>query len=164
MDQQVLFEDRFLESFVGSIVTDPAIAIVELVANCWDAYATEVKIGWPNRDLDKMFVIADNGIGMTRREFESRWRTLAYDRSRTQGTRTNPPAELAHLAPRSVFGRYGKGRFASFCFARNYLVTSTKDGNRFTYRVSADITNPFKLELVREELKVSGHGTTITGE
>jgi len=164
MDQQVLFEDRFLESFVGSIVTDPAIAIVELVANCWDAYATEVKIGWPNRDLDKMFVIADNGIGMTRREFESRWRTLAYDRSRTQGTRTNPPAELVHLPPRSVFGRYGKGRFASFCFARNYLVTSTKDGNRFTYRVSADITNPFKLELVREELKVSGHGTTITGE
>lgn len=57
MDQQVLFEDRFLESFVGSIVTDPAIAIVELVANCWDAYATEVKIGWSNRDLDKMFFI-----------------------------------------------------------------------------------------------------------
>ena len=108
MNQQVLFEDRFLENFVGSIVTDPAIAIVELVANCWDAYATEVKIGWPNRDLDRMFVIADNGIGMTRREFESRWCTLAYDRRRTQGRRTDPPAELAHLPARSIFGRYGK--------------------------------------------------------
>jgi hypothetical protein len=38
------FDERFLESYAGSIITDPATAIVELVANCWDAYATEVSI------------------------------------------------------------------------------------------------------------------------
>ena len=47
MEQRtLLYDERFLESYAGAIITDPATAIVELVANCWDAYATEVSISW----------------------------------------------------------------------------------------------------------------------
>lgn len=46
--EEIFYEDRFLESWAGSIITNPSTAIVELVANCWDAYATEVKIDWPD--------------------------------------------------------------------------------------------------------------------
>ncbi len=35
----LLYDERFLENHAGAIITDPATAIVELVANCWDAYA-----------------------------------------------------------------------------------------------------------------------------
>lgn len=42
--QDLFFETRFLDSYAGSIMTEPATAIVELVANGWDAYATEVEI------------------------------------------------------------------------------------------------------------------------
>ena len=64
------YEDRFLESWVGSIITNPTTAIVELVANCWDAYATEVKINWPDPTAQKQFSISDDGQGMTREEFQ----------------------------------------------------------------------------------------------
>jgi hypothetical protein len=38
MEQRtLLYDERFLESYAGSIITVPATAIVELVANCWDA-------------------------------------------------------------------------------------------------------------------------------
>jgi hypothetical protein len=44
----LLYDERFLESYAGAIITDPATAIMKLVANCWDAYATKVLIVWPD--------------------------------------------------------------------------------------------------------------------
>jgi DNA mismatch repair ATPase MutL len=77
---QLLFDQRFLGRYAGPLMSDPATAIVELVANCWDAYATRVDIQWPNREARTKFSIADNGHGMTREEFITRWHTLDYDR------------------------------------------------------------------------------------
>ncbi len=62
----MFYEDRFLESWAGSIITNPSTAIVELVANCWDSYATEVNISWPDPKKNKQFSISDNGKGMTK--------------------------------------------------------------------------------------------------
>ena len=33
--QGTLFDERFLERYAGAIISDPEIAIVELVANAW---------------------------------------------------------------------------------------------------------------------------------
>lgn len=164
MDQELLFyEDRFLESWAGSIITNPTIAIVELVANCWDAYATEVKITWPDTAAERQFSISDNGLGMTREEFQYIWRAMSYDRVSRYGTTTNPPADVQGL-PRPVFGKNGKGRFASFCFASEYHVTSKKNGGQFKYRVYRTPNKPLVLEeLEFTENGVQGHGTTIEG-
>ena len=44
----VLYDQRFLESHAGSqILHEPKTAIVELIANAWDAGATDVKIASP---------------------------------------------------------------------------------------------------------------------
>ena len=130
MEQELLFyEDRFLESWAGSIITNPTTAIVELVANCWDAYSTEVKIFWPDVKSDRTFTIKDNGIGMTREDFQYIWRAMSYDRIAKFGHTTNPPPDVQGL-PRPVFGKNGKGRFASFCFAKEYLITSRKNGQQ----------------------------------
>jgi len=61
--EELFYEGRFLESWVGSIITNPTTAIVELVANCWDAYATEVKITWPDPTTQKQYSISDDGQG-----------------------------------------------------------------------------------------------------
>ena len=86
MQQGVLFAERFLDKFVGTaILSDPKVAIMELVANAWDAGATKVEIIWPNRNDGMHFSIEDNGVGMTEGEITRRWRTLAYDRISHQG-------------------------------------------------------------------------------
>lgn len=164
MDQRtLLYDERFLESYAGAIITDPATAIVELVANCWDAYATEVKITWPDVQLEKQFKISDNGHGMTREEFQHIWRTIAYNRLSSGGNTTAPPEDVQGL-PRLVFGKNGKGRFANFCFTSEYLITSKKDGQEFVCRVHRTSTDPLVLEEISFKDKgVVGHGTEIVG-
>ncbi|MEN5250604.1 ATP-binding protein [Alcaligenes aquatilis] len=162
--EDLFYEDRFLESWAGSIITNPSTAIVELVANCWDAYATEVSISWPDPTTKKQFSITDNGKGMTRAEFDYIWRAMSYNRIAKGGDTTAPPPGVVGI-PRLVFGKNGKGRFASFCLATSYQITSIKDGQKFVYKVSRTPSKPLITELVEfVEKGVEGHGTTITGE
>ena len=60
-----LFGEGFLQDHAGHIITDARIALIELIANAYDAGATCVKISWPS-DLGQPFVIKDNGAGMTK--------------------------------------------------------------------------------------------------
>ena len=66
---QLLFDERFLERHAGSIIAEPSVAIVELVANAWDTWATEVNIVWPDRGSGTELSIRDNGKGMTEAQF-----------------------------------------------------------------------------------------------
>jgi Histidine kinase-, DNA gyrase B-, and HSP90-like ATPase len=164
MEQKtLLYDQRFLESYAGAIITDPATAVVELVANCWDAYATEVKVTWPDVQSRRQFKIEDNGHGMTREEFQHIWRTIAYNRLSHGGNTTAPPFDVQG-SPRFVFGKNGKGRFASFCFATEYLVKSKKNGQEFVCRVHRTSTDPLVLEEISFKSEgVIGHGTEIVG-
>ena len=164
MEQQsLLYDERFLESYAGSIMSDPGTAIMELVANCWDAYATQVKVVWPDTASQRPFKISDNGKGMTHAEFHHIWRTIAYNRIAAGGPTSKPPDDIRGQ-PRLVFGKNGKGRFASFCFAQEYTIQSRKDGQEFVYRVSRTATNPLVLEQVSfTPTGVEGHGTEIVG-
>ncbi|HEY9403399.1 MAG TPA: ATP-binding protein [Pyrinomonadaceae bacterium] len=65
------FGDNFLANHAGRIMSEPKIAIVELVANCWDAGADTVEIEWPLK-RETVLSIRDNGTGMTRLEFIER--------------------------------------------------------------------------------------------
>ena len=73
------FADRFLQDHAGQIISEPRTAILELIANSYDAGATQIDIVWPTEKGEKLSV-TDNGIGMTKAEFEKRWKTLCYDR------------------------------------------------------------------------------------
>lgn len=162
MSQGVLFFDRrFMPRYVGSIVRDPAVAIVELVANAWDAYATKVEIVWPDRSSGQTFSIRDNGQGMTEAEFERRWCTLDYNRLEDQGDRVSPPEDEPTCAPRPTYGRNGRGRHAAFFFSDPYEVTTWRNGERLTYRMSMGTTVPIERELVSRATGVDGHGTEI---
>jgi hypothetical protein len=58
MSDDVLFGEKFLTRYASQIIADPATAIVELVANAWDAHETRVDITWP--DGKWAFTIRDN--------------------------------------------------------------------------------------------------------
>jgi Histidine kinase-, DNA gyrase B-, and HSP90-like ATPase len=107
--QGVLFDVRFLDRHAGAIMTDTAVAVVELVANTWDACASEVTITWPNPNTGTRFSIVDNGKGVTAEMFERRWRQLDYNRLAEEGDKVDPPVELKDFGPRRTYGRNGRG-------------------------------------------------------
>lgn len=78
------FEKDFIERTYASIVSDMSIAFSELVANSWDAGATLVSITLPSKG-NNLITIEDNGSGMTDKEFQQRWMTIAYNRVAHQG-------------------------------------------------------------------------------
>jgi hypothetical protein len=159
MEQQLLFDPRFLEQYTGrTLLHDPVTAVVELVANGWDAGATRVAIDWPQASGDVLRV-SDNGEGMTEEQFRRRWLTLAYDRVKEQGD-TVGVVGRPDLAIRAVFGRNGIGRFAAFCFGSEYLVTTAAEGRRVTYAVRRGLEMPIVLEK-RNQAKATESGTVI---
>jgi len=131
--QGTLFDERFLGRYAGAIMSDPTTALVELVANAWDAYATKVEIQWPDRETGTAFRIEGNGLGMTADEFEIRWRTLDYNRLSYQGATVMPP-EGVQGGPRPVYGRNGKGRHAAFYFSSPYRVRTGRVASRRSTR------------------------------
>ncbi len=162
--QTTLFDKRFLGKHAGQIMSDPTTALVELVANSWDAYATRVSIEWPNKDSRTPFRIIDDGKGMTRQQFEKRWCTLDYNRAEYQGSKANPPSELTDALPRQVYGQNGRGRHAAFLFSSPYTVRTWRDGMEVTFRVSQGDSTPIVIDLINERDDIPGHGTEIIGE
>lgn len=156
------FGDNFLFAHAGRIMSDPRIALVELVANCWDAGADRVDIQWPDEN-GGILSVSDNGTGMTREEFISRWRELNYNRLLYQGPYVDfPPGVRRH--PRISFGRNGIGRHAMFCFSDEYYVDTKKGGilTRAHIKRTSGIT-PFNIEFEKDE-QTTEHGTRIYTE
>ncbi len=157
----ILFDERFLDLHAGSIISDTSVAIVELVANAWDAYATNVEITWPNQQTETPFSIVDNGKGMTPAQFDKRWRKIDYNKLAEEGGQSDPPSELKGHAPRKAYGRNGRGRHAGFRFSDPYRVRTWRDGTETTYEVRRGTTQPFDVRPVNARSGISGHGTEI---
>ncbi len=142
------FGPGFLKDHAGKILTDPKIAIIEIIANCWDAGADLVDITWPDTMGDEI-TISDNGIGMTYDEFSERWNELSYNRRDKQGVDVIfPPGN--QKSSRKAFGRNGKGRHGMFCFDNEYFIYVTKNGEQNVFRVyrSNDIQAPYSISHV----------------
>lgn len=160
--QTTLFADGFLESFAGKIIESRKIAIIELVANAWDAGATEVEIKYPIEDEDGFFIL-DNGHGMTKNEFNIRFRTLSYNRTQHQSRHAEIPIDNKDkIAVRPVFGRNGKGRLGGFSFGETFTVSTWKKGLMNTFKVSKDSTNNLaSFQQIESDVPKEGHGTKI---
>lgn len=95
----------------------PAV-LTEVVANAWDADATEVRI-----DIDDdQISISDNGHGMTRDQIQERYLRVGYRRRLSAETAVSP-----HFK-RPVMGRKGLGKLAVFSIAKEVELHSVADG------------------------------------
>ena len=130
------FEKDFIERTYSSIVSDMSIAFSELVANSWDAGATLVSITLPEKK-GQSIVIEDNGSGMTDKEFQQRWMTIAYNRVAHQGQYIEYNSSNGK-AKRLAYGRNGVGRHSMLCFDSQYQVETWRDGKCNTYKISVD--------------------------
>ena len=143
---ETLYDQRFIEDYLGSkMSSDVVTAIVELIANAWDAGARKVTIEWPTDQCER-FSITDDGHGLTAVEFSQRWTQLSYNRLSGQGSEVEIPVDNNISNKRMAYGRNGKGRFSAFCFADGAYYVETKKANEhscFEVKISAG-SQPFK--------------------
>lgn len=159
MDEQIglQFDNRFMERHAGAVIKDPLTAVVELLANAWDAGARTVRVTWPTETV--AFSIIDDGVGMTPVQFRERWTTIDYDRRSNQGLRVEFPPGV-DLPPRAVFGRNGRGRHAPMCFAESYTVTTRSEGIQSAREVRRGTERPLEFTPLGER-PTATTGTTI---
>lgn len=150
-----LYEEDYILRSLGSIVNQPDIALTELVANAWDAGASNVNIFIPD-EKGQILYIEDNGIGMSESEFQNHWMRLRYNRLKEQGRKVIFPNGTN--GNRYAFGRNGVGRHGLFCFGSEYKVITSKDGKKLTLIVKPNVNSqPFAVVEKSEE------STTETG-
>lgn len=101
-------------------------AISELFKNAHDAYASRVEIDYYRSD--GLFVLRDDGIGMTSDDFVSRWLTIGTE---SKFDPTQLPPRDPNMGERPMLGEKGIGRLAIATIGAQVLVLTrakTSDG------------------------------------
>jgi signal transduction histidine kinase len=94
-------------------------AISELFKNAHDAYADRVEVDFFR--WNQLFVLRDDGIGMTRDDFQERWLTLGTE-SKVGSTSLRPPGAIPGKRKRPLLGEKGIGRLAIAVIGPQVLV------------------------------------------
>jgi len=154
------FDEGFLEDYAGSLITNPEVALVELVANSWDAGATKVEIKWPS-EIGGDFEILDNGTGMSKEKFLKIWPKLNYNRVKNEGSVVKFPEKNMNIN-RPAYGRNGKGRHSLFCFSDDYIIETWQKSQSIIFQVRKTTGNTiFEFNPIKEYEK-EGNGTKLS--
>lgn len=94
-------------------------AISELFKNAHDAYARNVEVDYFRED--RLFVLRDDGLGMTREDFEQRWLTLGTESKLGSSSLARPPRDPSQ-PQRQIQGEKGIGRLAIAVIGPQVLV------------------------------------------
>lgn len=105
---------------VGLYSSTPA-ALTELVANAWDADASEVQITISKGD--QSILIEDDGHGMNAAAIKNKFLNVGYSRRRQ-----SPNGNKSDSGGRRVMGRKGIGKLSMFALADLVKVTSQAAG------------------------------------
>ena len=119
-------------------------AINELFKNAHDAYADNVDVDYLRKE--KLFILRDNGLGMTRDDFESRWLTLGTE-SKFQNSKTAPPPIDPNKDLRPVMGEKGIGRLAIASIGSQVLILTRAKREDKNHKIVAAFINWSVFEL-----------------
>jgi hypothetical protein len=113
---------RTLEHLGTQMYKRRDVALAELVANAWDAGATQVNISIPVPDqyspVASEITVVDNGLGMSADQVDTEY--LVIGRNRRASGQAAP-------AQRKIMGRKGVGKLAGFGLGRRMMVTTWQD-------------------------------------
>jgi len=114
---------RAFSAFGADLVTNDAVAITELIKNCYDAFAFNVEVKFGRFKSGSYFIdIKDDGLGMTRDIIKTAWAVIA-----TPYKQKNPIVRRNGFV-RRVSGNKGLGRFsAARLGSKLTMITKSKD-------------------------------------
>ncbi len=122
-----------LDHLGANLYSDVPPVLAEVVANSWDADASEVDI---DIDVDRgKITITDNGHGMTLNDMNNKYLTVGY-RRRHDDEKQNM-IQTAEYG-RRVMGRKGIGKLSLFSIADTVEVQSVKGAEKNGFVMSAE--------------------------
>ena len=139
-------------------------ALAELVANAYDADASEVRIDLYDNDVEnKKIVVTDNGIGMSFEDVKDKFLVIGRKRRDTDSKRVTDKGRV-------ITGRKGIGKLALFGLGNNIEIKTSIDGETketdFILNWQAILnekTGEYSPKTILSEKKdIHYHGTIIT--
>lgn len=143
-----------IKSIVGKdLITDPYVAIFELVKNSYDARAENVVVSFnTDSDLGPHIVIRDDGTGMSKDDIQDKWLYLAYsDKSEGQSIKGR-----VHVGSKGI-GRFSSDRLGS----KLELTTKVKvEGHENKLKVNwSDFEKSLSTRFEKVDLRYSSKVT-----
>ena len=135
--------------------------IAELVANTYDADATEVKI-YLNDTGDKEITIEDNGHGMSYDEINPKFLKIGRNRRKTE------KSQKSESGKRFVTGKKGIGKLSFFGITSVIDVETVRDSTLNAFRMdlgrlkeASDKNEPYKPEIITKNQEAGKKKGTI---
>lgn len=136
-----------LKSILGrDLIVNDYIAILELVKNSYDAYATLVEI----RFEDDRIVISDNGKGMSLTDIKEKWLFVGFSAKR-DGTEDAKRASFRNNINRNYAGAKGIGRLSCDRLSRELTLMTKSIDSIVTEKL--DVTWSLFDEDQRQEME-----------
>ncbi|WP_419093920.1 ATP-binding protein [[Clostridium] scindens] len=140
-----------------NLYSNTSAVLSEVVANAWDADATDVKIKIDGDTIS----IADNGIGMNLLDINNKYLTVGYQKRSESGK-----SPIFH---RPVMGRKGIGKLSLFSIANIVEVYSKKDEEINGFKIDTNSLREaiksndtyYPVELPTDGISFTGNGTKI---
>ena len=108
-----------IESLGINLYSNAAAVLSELVANAYDADATNVRITWKTDEDQDVVLVVDNGRGMNLSDINSKFLVTGYKKRQAEGSHSQ-------RWQRPYMGRKGIGKLSVFSIARDVQVYSTR--------------------------------------
>lgn len=153
------FDPQTIEHLGVKMYSQLPNAIAELIANSYDAEASNVHIVLTDTDQEKSIAIVDDGIGMSFDEVNENF--LRIGRKRREEDKGMSPHGL-----RKVAGRKGLGKLAFFGIGDTIRIITKSNGKCVDFSMNWDEILHSKTNNYEPKYKVSdcdsaNHGTTI---
>ena len=121
-----------LKSILGrDLIVNDYIAILELVKNSYDAYATLVEISFE----DDRIIISDNGKGMSLSDIKNKWLFVGFSAKR-DGTEDDKRMSFRNNINRNYAGAKGIGRLSCDRLSRELTLTTKSVDSLFSEQLS----------------------------
>lgn len=119
-------------------------ALNELIKNAHDAYADKFDIDFLRKD--NLLILRDDGLGMTKEEFETRWLTIGTESKFANKKTSLPPIDQSKPF-RTIMGEKGIGRLAIASVGKQVLILSKAKLREKEYKIVAAFINWELFEL-----------------
>lgn len=162
-DLLLKFDPHTIEHLGSNMYSRLPNAVAELVANAYDADATEISVEVVGTGQSQYIVVRDNGHGMSRSDLSDKYLRIGRNR---RGDATTAKSESGR---RTVSGKKGLGKLALFGIGHQIEVSTTRAGSKQRIVITMDWDDLLGTEngdyepASRDESADNDdHGTSVT--